>query len=113
MWPLTAENFWILLLIFYCRLQQISSFLFQEEPQDDQENMQEMDILDMNILDETENDNGIPAEDDEDDAANIHTDEDALLNEEHDKDEDALLDEEHDNKTCESEDEARAPEVRK
>ncbi|XP_074491541.1 scaffold attachment factor B1 isoform X2 [Sebastes fasciatus] len=82
-----------------------------EEPQDDQENMQEMDILDMNILDETENDNGIPAEDDEDDAANIHTDEDALLNEEHDKDEDALLDEEHDNKTCESEDEARAPEM--
>uniref|UniRef100_A0A1A8GWF5 Scaffold attachment factor B n=1 Tax=Nothobranchius korthausae TaxID=1143690 RepID=A0A1A8GWF5_9TELE len=39
------------------------------DEQDDQENMQDMDILDMNVLDETENDNGIPADDhlDEDD----------------------------------------------
>ncbi|XP_075943975.1 scaffold attachment factor B1 [Anarhichas minor] len=88
----------------------------QEEPQDYHENMQEMDILDMNVLDETENDNGIPAEDDEE-AVNSHSDEDALLNEQHDEDsllneqhdDDALLNE-HDNKTVESEDEARGPE---
>ncbi|XP_070816504.1 scaffold attachment factor B1 isoform X2 [Chaetodon trifascialis] len=55
-----------------------------EEIQDEHESMQEMDILDMNILDETENDNGIPAEDYEDAAENFHSDEDALLNEEHD-----------------------------
>ncbi|XP_059197216.1 scaffold attachment factor B1 isoform X2 [Centropristis striata] len=72
-----------------------------DELQDDHdhENMQEMDILDMNILDETENDNGIPAEDDEEETQNSHYDEDALLNEE------------NDNRTFESEDEARAPEM--
>ncbi|XP_042337131.1 scaffold attachment factor B1 [Plectropomus leopardus] len=66
------------------------------------ENMQEMDILDMNVLDETENDNGIPAEDDDDeeeDAANFPSDEDALLNDE------------HNNKTLETEDEALGPEM--
>ncbi|XP_068447483.1 scaffold attachment factor B1 [Clinocottus analis] len=88
----------------------------QEELQDDHENMQEMDILDMNVLDETENDNGIPAEDHEDEAGNCHSDEDALLNDEdallndeHDKD--AQLNEQHDNRTLESEDEARGPEM--
>ncbi|XP_010735098.2 scaffold attachment factor B1 isoform X2 [Larimichthys crocea] len=67
-----------------------------EELQDDPESMQEMDILEMNVLDETENDNGIPAEDE---TENFHLDEDAVMDEEH---EDALL---------ESEDEARGPEM--
>nr|XP_040039638.1 scaffold attachment factor B1 isoform X2 [Gasterosteus aculeatus aculeatus] len=80
-----------------------------EEPQDFPENMQEMNILDMNVLDETENDNGIPAEDDEDEASNVHSDEDALLNEE--PDEDAMLKEEPDSRTIESENEARGPET--
>lgn len=62
--------------------------------------MQEMDILDMNVLDETENDNGGPAEDDEDETENFHSDEDAVMNEE------------HDSRAFESEDEARGPEVR-
>lgn len=75
-------------------------FFFKGELQDDHENMQEMDILDMNVLDETENDNGIPAEDYEDENENFHSDDDAVLNEE------------HDNKALESEDEARGPEVR-
>ncbi|XP_021435058.2 scaffold attachment factor B2 isoform X2 [Oncorhynchus mykiss] len=34
--------------------------------QDDMENMQDMDILDMNVLDEAENDNGMPGEDEYD-----------------------------------------------
>lgn len=72
-------------------------FIFQEELQDDHENMQEMDILEMNILDETENDNGIPAEDETD---NFHCDGDELLNEE------------HDDGAFEPEDEAGGPEVR-
>lgn len=59
-----------------------------------------MDILDMNILDETENDNGIPAEDDEDETEDFHGEEDAVMNEE------------HDNQAFESEDEAGGPEVR-
>lgn len=89
----------------YCSLSFVSVLsksppLFQEELQDDPENMQEMDILDMNVLDETENDNGIPAEDDEDESKISPIEEDALLSEE------------QDNKTLESEDEARAPEVR-
>ncbi|XP_011613095.2 scaffold attachment factor B1 isoform X1 [Takifugu rubripes] len=42
------------------------------------ENIQDMDILDMNILDDTEN--GIPAED-EDDLQNYHSDVEALMNE--------------------------------
>jgi hypothetical protein len=33
---------------------------------DDMENMQDMDILDMNVLDEAENDNGVPGEDEYD-----------------------------------------------
>ncbi|XP_069006502.1 scaffold attachment factor B1 isoform X2 [Embiotoca jacksoni] len=70
-----------------------------EDLQDDHENMQEMDILDMNILDETENDNAIPAENDEDDTENFYSDENAMLND-------------IDNyKTFESEDEARGPEM--
>lgn len=43
-----------------------------------------MDILDMNVLDETENDNGIPAEDndDDDEGVNFQTDEEhGLLSE--------------------------------
>ncbi|XP_060889519.1 scaffold attachment factor B1 [Labrus mixtus] len=68
-----------------------------EEHLDDHENMQEMDILDMNVLDETENDNGIPAEDNEFETENL--------------DEDALLNEEQDNRAFESEDEARGPEM--
>lgn len=63
--------------------------------------MQEMDILDMNVLDETENDNGIPAEDyDDDENENFLGEEDAELNED------------LDNRDFESEDEARHPEVR-
>ncbi|XP_070764655.1 scaffold attachment factor B1 isoform X2 [Enoplosus armatus] len=71
----------------------------QEELQDDHENMQEMDILDMNVLDETENDNGIPAENDEDETENFPSDEDAVLNEEQDR------------RASESEDEARCTEM--
>lgn len=70
-------------------------FISQEELHDNQENMQEMDILDMNILDETENDNGLPAEDDTED---FTCGEDELLNEEHD--------------AFEPDDEAGGPEVR-
>lgn len=55
--------------------------------------MQDMDIHDMNILDETENDSGILAED-------------------HMEGEDKF-DEEHDLKALESEDEVKALEVRK
>ncbi|XP_022615301.1 scaffold attachment factor B2-like [Seriola dumerili] len=70
-----------------------------EDLQDDHENMQEMDILDMNVLDETDNDNGIPAEDDDEETENLH-EEDAEMNED-----------EHDNRDFESEDEARRPEL--
>lgn len=70
-------------------------FTFQEELHDNHENMEEMDILDMNILDETENDNGLPAEDDTED---FTCGEDELLNEEHD--------------AFEPDDEAGGPEVR-
>ena len=73
--------------------------MFQEELQDDHENMQEMDILDMNILDDTENDNGIPAEDDEDKADNFHSEQDVLLNDD-------------DYANFDAEDEAGGPEVR-
>lgn len=64
--------------------------------------MQEMDILDMNVLDETENDNGMPAEDDEDEMENFHEEED----------EDEVMNEEHDDRALESGDEAKDPEVR-
>uniref|UniRef100_A0A3B5AJ25 Scaffold attachment factor B2-like n=1 Tax=Stegastes partitus TaxID=144197 RepID=A0A3B5AJ25_9TELE len=74
---------------FYCI--QSSSSSHQQDLQDDYENMQEMDILDMNVLDETENDNGIPAEDD----ADFYREEDAMLNDDNDF------------RTFESEDEAR------
>uniref|UniRef100_A0A3B5AJ74 Scaffold attachment factor B2-like n=1 Tax=Stegastes partitus TaxID=144197 RepID=A0A3B5AJ74_9TELE len=67
----------------------------KQDLQDDYENMQEMDILDMNVLDETENDNGIPAEDD----ADFYREEDAMLNDDNDF------------RTFESEDEARGPEI--
>ncbi|KAI9520515.1 hypothetical protein NQZ68_017216, partial [Dissostichus eleginoides] len=71
-----------------------------EERQDDHENMQEMDILDMSVLDDTENDNGIPAEDDdEEETENLPCDDDALLKDE------------NENKILESEDEAKAPEM--
>ena len=74
--------------------------LFQEDLVDDHENMQDMDILDMNVLDETENESGIPVEDQLEDSENF------------DRDDDALLDDEQDFKTFESEDEGRSPEVR-
>ncbi|KAK2835572.1 hypothetical protein Q5P01_016056 [Channa striata] len=65
--------------------------------QEDHENMQEMNILDMNVLDDTENDNGLPA--DEDEMEHFHDEESALMNEE------------HDNRTFESEEEAKGPEM--
>ncbi|XP_071343832.1 scaffold attachment factor B1 [Trachinotus anak] len=70
-----------------------------EDLQDDHENMQEMDILDMNVLDETENDNGIPAEDYDDETENFHGEDDAEMNEE------------DDDRAFESDDEARRPEM--
>uniref|UniRef100_A0A3B4U445 Scaffold attachment factor B n=1 Tax=Seriola dumerili TaxID=41447 RepID=A0A3B4U445_SERDU len=73
----------------------VSTSCTHEDLQDDHENMQEMDILDMNVLDETDNDNGIPAEDDDEETENLH-EEDAEMNED-----------EHDNRDFESEDEAR------
>lgn len=62
--------------------------------------MQEMDILDMNVLDETENDNGMLAEDYEDDMENFHEDKEEVMNEE------------HDDRVLESGDEAKDPGVR-
>lgn len=53
-------------------------FQFKEEHPEYHDNIQDMDILDMNILDDTEN--GIPAED-EDDLQNYNSDVEALLNE--------------------------------
>ena len=50
--------------------------------QDDHENMQDMSIFDMNVVDEADNDNGIPAEDEEDitqDSADDLCNEDELL----------------------------------
>uniref|UniRef100_A0A3Q0RE03 Scaffold attachment factor B n=1 Tax=Amphilophus citrinellus TaxID=61819 RepID=A0A3Q0RE03_AMPCI len=71
----------------------------QEDLQDDHENMQDMDILDMSILDETENDNGIPAEDDEYESENFYREEDTGVNDENDY---GALD---------SEDDTRGPEM--
>lgn len=87
-------SLWILLLNCLTFSYIICLFIFQDE----HESMQEMDILDMNVLDETENDNGIPAEDYEDEAENFHSDENAMLNEEQND--------------RASEDEGRDPEVR-
>lgn len=56
----------------------------QEGHQDDSDNMQEMDILDMNILDETENDNAVPEVDNDEDADYFHCNDDEMLNDEHD-----------------------------
>ena len=96
----SLHSFSILLFSVLYRLQQMSVFLsFKEERQDDHENMQEMDILDMSVLDDTENDNGIPAEDDEEETVNLPCDDDALLKDD------------NENKILESEDEAKAPEV--
>lgn len=53
-------------------------FQLQEELPGYHENIQDMDILDMNILDDTEN--GIPAED-EDDMESYHSDVEPLMNE--------------------------------
>uniref|UniRef100_A0A8C7Y3S1 Scaffold attachment factor B n=1 Tax=Oryzias sinensis TaxID=183150 RepID=A0A8C7Y3S1_9TELE len=55
-----------------------------EELLDDPENMQDMDILDMNILDDTENDSGMLAEDHLDGAENFDREYAAGLDEEHD-----------------------------
>uniref|UniRef100_A0A3P9BQJ6 Scaffold attachment factor B n=1 Tax=Maylandia zebra TaxID=106582 RepID=A0A3P9BQJ6_9CICH len=54
------------------------------EDEHEHENMQDMDILDMNILDETDNDNGIPAEDDEYGSENFYREDDSGMNEEND-----------------------------
>lgn len=61
--------------------------------------MQDMDILDMNILDDTENDNGIPAEDEEYESDNFYREEDAGLNDDNEY------------RALESEDDTRGPEV--
>lgn len=55
-----------------------------ENMQDDHENMQDMDILDMNVLDETENESGMPTGDPMDDEGNYVRDDDALLEDEND-----------------------------
>uniref|UniRef100_A0A096MCR6 Scaffold attachment factor B n=1 Tax=Poecilia formosa TaxID=48698 RepID=A0A096MCR6_POEFO len=52
--------------------------------QDDHENMQDMDILDMNVLDETENESGMPTGDPMDDEGNYDRDDEALLEDEND-----------------------------
>lgn len=83
---------------------------YQEEQQDELENMQEMDILDMNVLDEAENDNGMPVEED--------IDEDEILkspNEEGNQVEEdvAMKDEEQDNGVMESEADSKVEEVRR
>ncbi|XP_061594179.1 scaffold attachment factor B1 isoform X2 [Cololabis saira] len=70
-----------------------------EDLLDDQENMQDMDILDMNVLDETENESGLPVEDPLGDSENFGGEEDAAL------------DEEQDFKTLVSEDEGRILEL--
>lgn len=62
--------------------------------------MQEMDIFDMNVLDDTENDTGIHGEDDDGDMEHLLEEEDAVINEE------------PDTEAYESKDEARDPEVR-
>ncbi|KAM9761631.1 scaffold attachment factor B1 isoform 2-T2 [Menidia menidia] len=67
---------------------------------DEHENMQDMDILDMNVLDETENDSGIPAEDHMDDE-----------NFDRDDDDDALLEDDHEFRAFDSEDEVRGLEL--
>ncbi|XP_071776576.1 scaffold attachment factor B1 isoform X2 [Centroberyx gerrardi] len=77
----------------------------QEELQDDQDNMQDMDILDMNVLDEAENDNGIPAEEDEDEIQNLDAEEG------NEEEEEAVIDEEQDNEPMESEDESKVEEM--
>uniref|UniRef100_A0A669EMC6 Scaffold attachment factor B n=1 Tax=Oreochromis niloticus TaxID=8128 RepID=A0A669EMC6_ORENI len=72
----------------------------EDNQEDEHENMQDMDILDMNILDETENDNGIPAEDDEFGSENFYREDDTGMNEENDY------------RALESEEDTRGPEVR-
>lgn len=52
---------------------------------DEPENMQDMDILDMNVLDETENDSGIPADDNLEDEDNFDENEEPLEPEDEDK----------------------------
>lgn len=61
---------------------------------DDMENMQDMDILDMNVLDEAENDNSMPAEEeyDTDEVLNSPSDE---VNPEILADEGAMNEDEH------------------
>ncbi|KAM4739356.1 scaffold attachment factor B1 [Anableps anableps] len=55
-----------------------------ENMQDDHENMQDMDIFDMNVLDETENESGMPTGDLVDNEGNYDRDDDALLEDEND-----------------------------
>lgn len=68
--------------------------------QDDHESMQDMDILDMNVLDETENESGMPTGDPMDVEGN------------YDRDDDALLEDENDFTEFGSGQEAQGPEVR-
>lgn len=56
----------------------------QEDFQDEHVNMQDMDILDMNVLDETENETGVSAEERADHEGNFSRDDDALLEDEND-----------------------------
>lgn len=70
-----------------------------QEDEHEHENMQDMDILDMNILDETDNDNGIPAEDDEYGSENFYREDDSGMNEENDY------------RALESEEDTRGPEM--
>ncbi|XP_037554045.1 scaffold attachment factor B1 [Nematolebias whitei] len=58
---------------------------------DEPENMQDMDILDMNVLDETENDSGIPADDNLEDEDNFDKTEEADLKTLEPEDEDKAL----------------------
>lgn len=70
LWHLIVKYGWVFIVNV--------EFQFKEEHPEYHDNIQDMDILDMNILDDTEN--GIPAED-EDDLQNYNSDVEALLNE--------------------------------
>ncbi|KAM4629441.1 scaffold attachment factor B1 isoform 2-T2 [Polymixia lowei] len=80
----------------------------QEEQQDEQDNMEDMDILDMNVLDEAENDNGIPAEEDENEIQNFHTEEGY---EEEEEEQEVVKDSVQDNGRIQSEDESKVEEI--
>ncbi|XP_041746228.2 scaffold attachment factor B2 isoform X1 [Coregonus clupeaformis] len=64
--------------------------------QDDMENMQDMDILDMNVLDEAENDNSMPAEEEYDTDEVLNSPSDKGNHEIQGDEEDAMNEDEHD-----------------